>query len=125
VIGFLIDLLTGLFPDRWAGKSLSKRGTIRSAFRATSGAVPRVSGRWAVYSTSIGERRLWIGRTELEIAAVNTSAARNPAWKELVALDRDFVIVPITTQSGAQLEWALRSTELDAAVGRLGGVRIT
>jgi hypothetical protein len=55
VLEFLIDVLVGWIPNRWDGKSLPKKETLRSSFRVTSGSVPRVSGRWAAYSTTVAE----------------------------------------------------------------------
>ena len=42
-----------------------------------------------------------------------------------MSLDPDFVVVPVTVaSSAAQLEWAIRASELDAAITLLGSVII-
>ena len=124
MLEFLVDLASGQFPRRWDGKRLSDKGTIRSAFRLVSGAEPRITGRWALYSTAVSESHLWIGRTSVFIVAISPSAGRKPAGNEQMSLDPDFAVIPITTRSGARLEWAMRSGELGAVIRRLGSVTV-
>ncbi len=113
-----------MLPRQWDGKSLSKKGTIRSSFRLISGSEPEINARWATYGTSISEGHLWIGKISAYVSAISPSVARKPDRRELTSLDRDSVVVPVTTRSGARLEWAIRSSELHAAIQRLGSVTV-
>ena len=111
-------------PRRWDGKNLSDKGTIRTSLRLVSGAQNGIAKHWSIYSTSISNRHLWADRSSVSIATVIRSGQREPRGSEQMSLDQDFVILPVVTTSGAELEWAMRSSQLDAVVARLGSVDI-
>lgn len=123
----LMDLLDWLWfvpslPRRWDGMNLSDKGTIRTRLRLISGTQKGVPKHWSTYSTAISDRHLWADRTSIFIAAINRSALRHPTGRE--GLAGDFIVVPVVTASGAELEWAFRESQLDGVIALLGAVAV-